>query len=203
MGGDKVVRMRWETWKACPQELERMAPHEYCNGRGKEEGEANMVGGAQQASEGCEPLLDELPIGRWKEVPREKGSSGQESRGVRTVLADQARAECPQEVAKTWARSPGLTGTPVDSQESEALLTFSLCRELFSSPSTCRSFFATPMQGRSVRTPRWQATPKPARDQGSELDGGDEMENQLESLIQSHRLLSGSQADRTMNEALF
>lgn len=68
-----MVRMRWETWKACPQELERMAPHECCNGRGKEEGEANMVGGAQQASEGSEPLLDELPIGRWKEVPREKG----------------------------------------------------------------------------------------------------------------------------------
>lgn len=41
-------------------------------------------------------------------------------------------------------------------------LTFSLCRALFSSPSTCRSFLATPMQGRSVRTPRWQATPKPA-----------------------------------------
>ena len=41
-------------------------------------------------------------------------------------------------------------------------LTFSLCRALFSSPSTSRSFLATPMQGRSVRTPRWQATPKPA-----------------------------------------
>lgn len=42
-----------------------------------------------------------------------------------------------------------------------AALTFSLCRALFSSPSTCRSFLATPMLGRSVWTPRWQATPKP------------------------------------------
>lgn len=40
-------------------------------------------------------------------------------------------------------------------------LTFSLCMALFSSPSTCRSFLATPMLGRSVWTPRWQATPKP------------------------------------------
>lgn len=40
-------------------------------------------------------------------------------------------------------------------------LTFSLCKALFSSPSTCRSFLATPMLGRSVWTPRWQATPKP------------------------------------------
>lgn len=40
-------------------------------------------------------------------------------------------------------------------------LTFSLCRALFSSPSTCSSFLATPTQGRSVRMPRWQATPKP------------------------------------------
>lgn len=46
------------------------------------------------------------------------------------------------------------------------LLTLSLCRALFSSPSTSRSFLATPMQGRSVRTPRWHATPKPARKEG-------------------------------------
>lgn len=108
---------------------------------------------------------------------------------MRTVLAGQVRAECPQEVAKPWTQYPGLMGTLVDSQESKALLTFSLCTELFSSPSTCRSFFATPMQGRSVRTPRWQATPKPARDQGSELDGGDEIGNQPESLIHRQQTL--------------
>ena len=51
-------------------------------------------------------------------------------------------------------------------------LTFSLCRALFSSPSTCRSFLATPMQGRSVRTPRWQATPKPV---GAEQDEAGEV----------------------------
>lgn len=51
------------------------------------------------------------------------------------------------------------------------LLTFSLCRALFSSPSTCRSFLATPMQGRSVRTPRWQATPKPAGAEEGAVEG--------------------------------
>lgn len=55
---------------------------------------------------------------------------------------------------------------------SRPLLTFSLCRALFSSPSTCRSFLATPTQGRSVRTPRWQATPKPAREKGGWGWGG-------------------------------
>lgn len=45
-------------------------------------------------------------------------------------------------------------------------LTFSLCWALFSSPSTCRSFLATPMQGKSVRMPRWQATPKPTGAEG-------------------------------------
>lgn len=49
------------------------------------------------------------------------------------------------------------------------LCTLSLCRALFSSPSTCRSFLATPTQGRSVRTPRWHATPKPARKEGGSV----------------------------------
>lgn len=40
-----------EAWKACPQGREDMALRWCCAGRGKEVGEAGMVGGAQAASE--------------------------------------------------------------------------------------------------------------------------------------------------------
>lgn len=62
-----------------------------------------------------------------------------------------------------WS-SPHRAGDPgqEESERHGRALTFSLCAASFSSPSTCRSFLATPMQGTSVRTPRWQATPKPA-----------------------------------------
>lgn len=46
-----------EIWKACPQGLEGMALSACSTGRGKEVGEGNTVGGAQEASESCEPLL--------------------------------------------------------------------------------------------------------------------------------------------------
>lgn len=103
-------------------------------------------------------------------------------------------------MAKPWA--PGLTQAHTGYRvtgSSKALLTFSLCRALFSSPSTCRSFLATPMQGSSVRTPRWQATPKPEREQWERVGQWDGMGNQPQSLIYRHGPLG--QTDCSVNEA--
>lgn len=79
--------------------------------------------------------------------------------GMRRVPAGQAGSEVP--VGQAPACPPQALSLSSPRAGIAVALTFSLCWASFSSPSTCRSFLATPTQGKSVRTPRWQATPKP------------------------------------------